>query len=258
MSADTTSPVTLRNKKHPPTFGQPLPANSSAMQDQINRGLGFDTVVGNPPGLSAVPSQPPGIAFSAQGAAMASAVNSRGNTPQPPMGTRHRPTSEIVAGQAVYRPDIPTPSQGHAMPHAAGATLQPYHNAQMHVLSPEAEVIDRWFDDLSHYDRTLEQMSHTKMDSAFLEELRAMVTWFQAISDCERTTAVYSLLHHLNPVQVRFFVTVLRQMTKADPLSSLMEGGAGNRGGAPQTTVRYPHDRPASTVHIDRTCSFVK
>ena len=41
------------------------------------------------------------------------------------------------------------------------------------------------------------------------------------LSEPERTTALYSLLQHTSPVQLRFFTTVLKQMaTKLNPTSS--------------------------------------
>lgn len=93
--------------------------------------------------------------------------------------------------------------------------------------SPEAEVIDKWFQDLNHYERTLDSMSRTSLDDSFKEELRAMESWFQVLTDTEKTTALYSLIQNcnqvlsikinrLNKVQVRFFLTVLQQMLKME------------------------------------------
>ncbi|KAJ1560255.1 hypothetical protein HK405_007717, partial [Cladochytrium tenue] len=89
-----------------------------------------------------------------------------------------------------------------------------------HYKSPEAEAIDRWFEDLSYYEKTLEQMAHAKLDDSFREELKAIEQWFSVLSDPERTTALYSLLQHTTPVQVRFFITVLQQMAQKFPLGN--------------------------------------
>jgi hypothetical protein len=52
----------------------------------------------------------------------------------------------------------------------------------MEYRSPEAEVIDGWFSDLSHYEKTLDSMSKTSLDDAFRGELAAMETWFGVLS----------------------------------------------------------------------------
>ncbi|KAI9341823.1 hypothetical protein DFJ73DRAFT_536841 [Zopfochytrium polystomum] len=87
-------------------------------------------------------------------------------------------------------------------------------------------AIDRWFEDLSYYEKTLEQMAHAKLDDNFREELKAIEQWFSVLSDPERTTALYSLLQHTTPVQVRFLITVLQQMSQKD-------GGAGGTAPSP-------------------------
>lgn len=79
--------------------------------------------------------------------------------------------------------------------------------------NPEAEAIDRWFEDLSYYEQTLEQMAKTKLDDNFREELLAIEKWYTVLSESERTTAMYSLLQHTNAVQIRFFTQVLTQMS---------------------------------------------
>ncbi|KAJ3166869.1 hypothetical protein HDU88_002955 [Geranomyces variabilis] len=88
-----------------------------------------------------------------------------------------------------------------------------------HYKSPEAEAIDRWFEDLSYYEQTLEQMARAKLDDNFCEELKHIEQWFNVLSDPERTTALYSLLQNATPVQIRFFITVLQQMAQKDPLT---------------------------------------
>ncbi|KAJ3333843.1 hypothetical protein HDU76_002564 [Blyttiomyces sp. JEL0837] len=101
-----------------------------------------------------------------------------------------------------------------------------------HYKSPEAEAIDRWFEDLSYYERTLEQMAHAKLDDNFREELKAIEQWFSVLSDPERTTALYSLLQHTTQVQIRFFITVLQQMAQKDPVSASVAQPPGTGSGA--------------------------
>ncbi|TPX32276.1 hypothetical protein SmJEL517_g04598 [Synchytrium microbalum] len=91
-----------------------------------------------------------------------------------------------------------------------------------HYKSPEAEAIDKWFEDLSKYETTLDQMAKAKLDENFREELKAIEQWFTVLSDPERTTALYTLLLHTNPVQIRFFLNVLTQMNE----NSQIPGGA--------------------------------
>ncbi|KAJ3017438.1 hypothetical protein HKX48_003540 [Thoreauomyces humboldtii] len=86
-----------------------------------------------------------------------------------------------------------------------------------HYKSPEARAIDAWFEDLSYYEQTLEQMARAKLDDNFCEELKHIEQWFNVLSDPERTTALYSLLQGANAVQINFFITVLQQMAQKDP-----------------------------------------
>ncbi|KAI9337684.1 hypothetical protein DFJ73DRAFT_779759 [Zopfochytrium polystomum] len=111
---------------------------------------------------------------------------------------------------------------------AADAKGQPRPNSDVlanNYKSPEAEAIDRWFEDLNYYEKTLEQMAHAKLDENYREELKAIEQWFSVLSDPERTTALYSLLQHTTPVQIRFFITVLQQMAQKDPMGA-PPGGA--------------------------------
>ena len=47
-------------------------------------------------------------------------------------------------------------------------------------------------------------------------------TGFKVLSEAERTAALYSLLQHSTQVQIRFFITVLHQMVRADPITALL------------------------------------
>ncbi|KNZ73065.1 Protein VTS1 [Termitomyces sp. J132] len=88
--------------------------------------------------------------------------------------------------------------------------------------SPEADAIEQWFDSLQNYETTLEEMAAASLDVNFKEELSAIEQWFKVLSEAERTAALYSLLQHSTQVQIRFFITVLTQMSKSDPMTALL------------------------------------
>ncbi|KAI7934154.1 hypothetical protein MJO29_016585 [Puccinia striiformis f. sp. tritici] len=88
--------------------------------------------------------------------------------------------------------------------------------------SLEAEAIDKWFEDLQSYEATLEEMATASLDVSFKEELGAIEQWFRVLSEAERTAALYSLLQSSTQVQIRFFITVLQQMARSDPMTALL------------------------------------
>lgn len=102
-----------------------------------------------------------------------------------------RPTSELVGGNGLFQ-------------------------------TPEAEALDAWFENLQNYEVTLEEMAAASLDVNFKEELSAIEQWFKVLSEAERTAALYSLLQHSTQVQIRFFITVLQQMARADPMTALL------------------------------------
>ena len=63
-------------------------------------------------------------------------------------------------------------------------------------------------------------MAAASLDANFKEELSAIEQWFRVLSESERTAALYSLLQSSTQVQMRFFVTVLQQMSRADPAAA--------------------------------------
>lgn len=88
--------------------------------------------------------------------------------------------------------------------------------------SAETEAIDRWFEDLQHYEATLEEMAAASLDTNFKEELSAIEQWFRVLSEAERTAALYSLLQSATQMQMRFFITVLQQMARSDPTQAAL------------------------------------
>src|SRR5882757_9698543 len=55
----------------------------------------------------------------------------------------------------------------------------------------------------------------------------AISTGFKVLSEAERTAALYSLLQNSTQVQIRFFITVLQQMARADPMTALLSPAIG-------------------------------
>ena len=72
-------------------------------------------------------------------------------------------------------------------------------------------------------------MAAASLDVNFKEELSAIEQWFKVLSEAERTAALYSLLQHSTQVQIRFFITVLQQMARADPMTALLSPSAGGQ-----------------------------
>ena len=58
-------------------------------------------------------------------------------------------------------------------------------------------------------------------------DLTTPTTGFQVQSKAERTAALYGLSQHSTQVQIRFFITVLQQMTRADPMTALLSLAVG-------------------------------
>lgn len=107
-----------------------------------------------------------------------------------------------------------------------------------HHGTPETEAIDRWFEDLQHYEATLEEMAAASLDQNFKEELSAIEQWFRVLSEAERTAALYSLLQESTQVQIRFFITVLQQMARSDPVSALLSPSHHNSSMADQMEAK--------------------
>ncbi|KAK0559048.1 Flap-structured DNA-binding and RNA-binding protein [Tilletia horrida] len=124
---------------------------------------------------------------------------------------------------------MPTPNS------AIGRGLRPSsellnmnHQNTPEFLLSAADAIDKWFEDLQHYEATLEEMAAASLDQNFKEELSAIEQWFRVLSEAERTAALYSLLQEATQVQIRFFITVLQQMARTDPMSALLSPAHAN------------------------------
>lgn len=105
----------------------------------------------------------------------------------------------------------------------------------------EPDAIDKWFEDLQHYEATLEEMAAASLDQNFKEELSAIEQWFRVLSEAERTAALYSLLQESTQVQIRFFITVLQQMARSDPMSALLSPSQNSEYGCNLTCICMRH-----------------
>lgn len=148
-----------------------------------------------PPNRQARASLGPGSSLTV-GTNLGPTPRNLGNQPISPRPAGMRPTSELITGSNMYQ-------------------------------NPEAEAIDQWFENLQNYEATLEEMAAASLDVNFKEELSAIEQWFRVLSEAERTAALYSLLQHSTQVQIRFFITVLQQMARADPMTALLSPAVG-------------------------------
>ncbi|KAH9059940.1 hypothetical protein EDB87DRAFT_679833 [Lactarius vividus] len=135
------------------------------------------------------------------------------------MGPAARPSAGAAQGFSLAspRPGGGPPSGRPTSELLGSATFQ----------TPEADAIDQWFENFHHYEVTLEEMAAASLDVNFKEELSAIEQWFKVLSEAERTAALYSLLQHSTQVQIRFFITVLQQMARADPMTALLSPAVG-------------------------------
>ena len=58
-------------------------------------------------------------------------------------------------------------------------------------------------------------------------DLTSPTTGFQVLSIAERTATLYDLSQHSTQVQIRFFIAVLQQMARADPMATLLSLAVG-------------------------------
>ncbi|OAC98828.1 hypothetical protein MUCCIDRAFT_134309, partial [Mucor lusitanicus CBS 277.49] len=53
-------------------------------------------------------------------------------------------------------------------------------------------------------------------------EMQHVDQWYRYLTEAEKTATMYTLLQHSSQVQARFFINLLQQMVKRDPLYSLL------------------------------------
>lgn len=146
-----------------------------------------------------------------------------------PINTRAslQPMPRTPSGAHQQQPPIsPRPpgiSTAHGRP--TSELLNPGNNVAYQT--PEVDAIDQWFENLQNYETTLEEMAAASLDVNFKEELSAIEQWFRVLSEAERTAALYSLLQHSTQMQIRFFITVLQQMARSDPMTAILSPNVG-------------------------------
>ncbi|KIJ54459.1 hypothetical protein M422DRAFT_41732 [Sphaerobolus stellatus SS14] len=173
--------------------------------------------------LRGSPSPSPSPAPGSNNGGVTGKANSRAS-----MGPQSR-TGTGTAGNA-SNPSLALPSPrpgGHAGGGRPTSELLGTGTSASIFQSAEADAIDQWFENLQNYEVTLEEMAAASLDVNFKEELSAIEQWFRVLSEAERTAALYSLLQQSTQVQIRFFITVLQQMARSDPMTALLSPAAG-------------------------------
>ncbi|KAK9316905.1 hypothetical protein V1524DRAFT_413939 [Lipomyces starkeyi] len=159
-----------------------------------------------------------------------------------PLASRARPTSEIIFNQS-----SPPSSSANSIPvrrhprvdmntrsiaGTVGDGLRADDDADDENPEHMTLLAEQWLSELENYEGTLEALTSSSASSTsssastassasstsdpcatFKSELNAIETWFSCVlSEPERTAALYALLQHTTQVQIRFFISVLRQM----------------------------------------------
>ncbi|POW01594.1 hypothetical protein PSTT_12369 [Puccinia striiformis] len=100
--------------------------------------------------------------------------------------------------------------------------------------SLEAEAIDKWFEDLQSYEATLEEMATASLDVSLRKRIRLLTDPHRTNSSWVRSSngSVFLVRRTyrcpilfvaiVNQVQIRFFITVLQQMARSDPMTALL------------------------------------
>lgn len=86
----------------------------------------------------------------------------------------------------------------------------------------EADLAGNWYEDLQNYESNLDEMASATLDQNFKEEMQHVDQWYRYLTEAEKTATMYTLLQHSSQVQARFFINLLQQMVKRDPLYSLL------------------------------------
>ncbi|GAA5949060.1 hypothetical protein JCM3775_004707, partial [Rhodotorula graminis] len=202
----SSSPATAaaNNQSRFPSMSTPAdhPHSASAAQSKFRASLGG-------PGLG-----PASSSSSSSGAAASN--NWRAVSP----GNRASTGADGLAGGGARPHGLRPTSELLSVSH--GAHHQPQSSTSGPGGNGDTEAIDRWFEDLQQYEATLEDMAAASLDANFKEELSAIEQWFRVLSEAERTAALYSLLQSATPLQMRFFITILQQMARQDPVSAAL------------------------------------
>lgn len=97
---------------------------------------------------------------------------------------------------------------------------------------PAEAAAQQWIADIDQYETTLEDMAAATLDQDFKEELSAIEQWFRVLAEPERTASLYALLQQTTQVQIRFFIQVLQQMAKNNPVPGVLSPASFEKGTA--------------------------
>ncbi|KAK9322929.1 hypothetical protein V1517DRAFT_338297 [Lipomyces orientalis] len=167
-----------------------------------------------------------------------------------PLASRARPTSDVIFNQptpsavSANNNNLRTrryPQHGAVINTRSSipSALRMRHDIRADDSGADAEdpehmdfLAEQWLSELENYEGTLDALTAPSSASSasssspsnstsassstgnpFKSELSAIETWFSCVlSEPERTAALYTLLQHTTQVQIRFFISVLRQM----------------------------------------------
>ncbi|KAI9145582.1 hypothetical protein BKA69DRAFT_444902 [Paraphysoderma sedebokerense] len=111
------------------------------------------------------------------------------------------------------------------------STMSTSSSGSLRPLSSDLNTyLTQYYNDADRMENTLDEMSNSKMDPAFKEELTAIENWFKVLSEPERTSTLYTLFQYLTPVQIRFFLNILQQLAKRNDPNWLYSPAVSERG----------------------------
>ncbi|KAI9886170.1 MAG: Ureidoglycolate lyase [Watsoniomyces obsoletus] len=157
-------------------------------------------------------------------------IGNRNSTPEANLGSSLRPpTSRGIGSGQIFRasadmaPSTPSPLSGRIRPSSEVIYNQSQQQTSSGSTDDAAEkAAQQWIADIDQYETTLEEMAAATLDQDFKDELSAIEQWFKVLSEAERTAALYALLQQTTQVQIRFFIQVLKQMSKSHPMSGML------------------------------------
>ncbi|KZZ88253.1 SAM domain-containing protein [Ascosphaera apis ARSEF 7405] len=159
-----------------------------------------------------------------------------------------RPRSEIFYRNTPQHLLVAASSSSTAAA-TATATTTAADEAAAAAADDDDRATQQWLDDIEQYQTLLEEMAAATLDHGFKGELSSIEQWFRILSEAERTAALYSLLQQTTQVQIRFFIAVLQQMARSNPVSGILLSPAGGFGESDPMSNRL--NEAMSNLHID-------
>jgi hypothetical protein len=88
-----------------------------------------------------------------------------------------------------------------------------------------ASLDERFKEELTSIEHCMYTIPNVALFIYFANRSPCSFPGFKFLSESERTASLYSLLQHATPSQIKFFIAVLQQMAKADPMTAATPGG---------------------------------